>query len=350
MSPVVVREEPLRRFVVDVCRAMGAPVEVASEVASHLVRASLSGHDAHGVARLEAYAAEADAGTLVPGAVPRILQETAVTAVLDAGLGFGTYSTAVALAWCAGRARTAGMAAAAVRHSSDVGRVGDYGERAAEAGMLAVVTAGMAGPEAGDAMLFGGRDRFLGGNAWCFAAPGRDRSMVAAGPTTTVTEADVRLARARRERLPPDCMYDRYGRPSTDPDDFYAGGGLAPLGGKVAGRLGSGLAVASALFGGLAMTGDVAEAGGRVGGVFVQVVDPAAFGEAASYRDLVEGTLRAAAATRPGAGRGEVLLPGEPERRSRAERRRTGVRLPDATWSDLSALAERFGVAPPERG
>ena len=64
--------------------------------------------------------------------------------------------------------------------------------------------------------------------------------MVAAGATSTLGEADVRLARARGEQLPPDCVYDRYGRPSTDPDDLFAGGGLAPLGGAVAGRLGTG--------------------------------------------------------------------------------------------------------------
>jgi uncharacterized oxidoreductase len=349
MSPVVVREEPLRQFVEGVCGAMGAPAEVAAEVAAHLVRASLSGHDAHGVARLTEYAAEAAAGRLVAGAVPRMLRETAVTALFDAGRGFGPYSTAVALAWCVERARTNGLAAAAVRHSSDVGRIGDYGERAAEAGMLAVVTAGAAGAGAGDVMLFGGRDRFLGGNPWCLAAPGRDRWMVVAGATSAMSEADVRLARARGEPLPPDCVYDRYGRPSTDPDDLFAGGGLAPLGAAVAGRFGTGLGLASALFGSLAMIGGAVEAGDPVGGVFLQVVDPAAFGDAASYRDLVEGALRAAAGTRPGAGRGDVLLPGEPERRSRAERRRTGVLLPDATWTDLSGLAGRFAVTLPPR-
>jgi len=349
MSPVVVREEPLRRFVQDVCEAMGAPVEVAGEVAAHLVRASLSGHDALGAARLAEHVAEADAGTLVPGAVPRVLRETPVTAVFDAGHGFGVHSTAVALAWCVERARAAGLAAAAVRSSSDVGRVGDYGERAAEAGMLAIVTAGAAGPDAGGAMLFGGRDRFLAGNPWCFAAPGGERAMVAAGATSTVAEADVRLARAKGESLPPDCVYDRYGRPSTDPDDFFAGGGLVPLGGVTAGQRGCGLAFASALFGGLSMIGTGAPAG-HAGGVYVQVVDPAAFGDPAAYRGLVDGVLGAARSSRPGAGRSEVLPPGEPEGRSRAERRRNGIRLPDATWADLAAISERFGVTPPERG
>src|SRR5258708_11948370 len=124
MSPVVVRDEPLRQFAAGVCRAMGAAPDVADEVAAHLVRANLSGHDAHGVTRLPAYAAEADAGTLVPGARARVLSETPATALIDAGRGFGHHSTAVALAWCLERAPASGLAAAAGRHPSPVRRLG----------------------------------------------------------------------------------------------------------------------------------------------------------------------------------------------------------------------------------
>ena len=363
MSPVVVREEPLRRFVEATCLALGAPADAAAHVAEHVLRANLAGHDAHGVARLPEYVAEADAGVLVPSARPRFLRETAVTALLDAGRGLGPHSTAVALAWCVGRARANGLAAAAVRHSSHVGRVGDYAERAAEAGLLAIVTVGAAGPGVGDVMLFGGRERFLGANPWTFAVPGRDRAVVVDGPSSTVTEADVRLARAKGEALPPDCVYDRYGRPSTDPDDLFAGGALVPLGGAVAGHRGCGMGLASALFGGLAMIGDespsLAGAGaadqddrarGRLAGVFVQVIDPAAFGDPEGYRELVESSLRAARATRPAAGRSEVPLPGDQEARARAERRRSGIRVPDSTWADLAAVASRFDVALPEAG
>lgn len=347
MSPVVVQEEPLRRFADAACRALGAPAEAAAEVAGHLVRANLSGHDAHGVARLPEYVAEADAGVLVPDAPPRVLRETAVTALFDAGRGLGPHSTAVALAWCVAHARAAGLAAAAVRRSSEVGRVGDYCERAAEAGLLAIVTVGAAGPGAGDVMLFGGRDRFFAANPWSFGAPGRARSLVVDGPSSTVAAADVRLARAKREQLPADCVYDRYGRPSTDPDDLFTGGALVPLGGAVAGHRGCGLAFASALFGGLAMIGDEELAGGPIGGVFVEVVDPAAFGDPEAYRDLVESTLRAARATRPAAGRSEVPLPGDTEARAWTERQRSGIRLPDATWTDLAAVAARFGLPLP---
>jgi hydroxycarboxylate dehydrogenase B len=360
MSPIVVHEEPLRRFVDDVCQAMGTPADVAAEVALHLARANLSGHDPQGVVRLAEYVAEADAGTLVPGARARVLVETPVTALIDAGRGFGHHSTAFALAWCLERARASGLAAAAVRHSSHVGRLGEYGERAAQAGLLAIVTVGAAGPGVGDVMLFGGRERFFGANPWSFAAPGGARSMVFDGSTATVSEAEVRLASAKGEALPADCVYDRYGRPSTDPDDFFAGGALVPLGGATAGQRGLGLAFASALFGGLAMIGDDdlslvgarggTEPPGRVAGVFVLAVDPAAFGRPEAYADLVEGALAAAKSTRPATGRSEVLLPGEPESRARAERSRRGIRLPDATWADLSAVARRFGVSLPAQG
>jgi uncharacterized oxidoreductase len=346
MSPHVVHEEPLRRFIDDVCRSLGAPADAAADVAEHLYRSTLAGHDAQGVARLAEYVAEADAGTLVPSAPTRVLRETAVTAVFDAGHGFGPHSTAVALAWCVQRARASGLAAAAVRRSSHVGWIGEYAARAAGAGLLAIVTVGAAGPGAGDVMLFGGRERLLGANPWAFAVPGRERTLVAGGPTSTVSAGDVRLARAKREPLPPDCVYDRYGRPSTDPDDYFAGGGLVPLGGAVAGERGTGLGLAAALFGGLAMIGGD-EPG--VGGVFVEALDPAAFGDADAYRELVDGALGVARATRPAAGRSEVPLPGDAEARARAERGRTGIRIPDATWADLAALAERFGVELPMR-
>jgi uncharacterized oxidoreductase len=41
----------------------------------------------------------------------------------------------------------------------------------------------------------------------------------------------------------------------------------------------------------------------------------------------------------------EVLLPGEPEARSRAQRRRDGIPVPDRTWAALQATAQELGVS-----
>jgi LDH2 family malate/lactate/ureidoglycolate dehydrogenase len=181
------------------------------------------------------------------------------------------------------------------------------------------------------------------------------------GSTSTVAEGKVRFALAKGAALPPGCIIDRDGNPTTDPADFYAGGALVPLGGEVAGHKGYGLAMASALISGLAMIGDAeptligasvlldeADDRGRIAGVFLIVVDPAAFGDATQYHALVQETLDAAKRVPPALGTATVLLPGEPEVRSREQRGRDGIAVPAPTWAELRAVGERFDVPMPE--
>jgi LDH2 family malate/lactate/ureidoglycolate dehydrogenase len=68
-------------------------------------------------------------------------------------------------------------------------------------------------------------------------------------------------------------------------------------------------------------------------------VDPAAFfpGEVARYVAFVK-------AARPIAPDGEVLVPGEPEARSRAARLADGIPLPDDTWGAIVAAARSVGI------
>jgi LDH2 family malate/lactate/ureidoglycolate dehydrogenase len=351
---------PLEAFTVDIVQRMGADAEVAAEVARHLVRANLSGHDSHGVLRIAQYVADADRGDLVPAARPAVAQEGAVAAVIDAGLGFGHFSTAFAMEWAMARARRHGVAMAAVRRSTHIGRLGEYTERTAAVGLIGIVTVGAAGPGVGGVVPHGGRARFLGTNPWSISVPGHSRSLVFDAATSTVAEGKVRVYRAKRAELPPGCVMDAAGRPSRDPEALYAGGALQPVGGEVAGHKGYGLALASALLGGLGMAdprdanlGGVAAplhegATGRIAGVFVQVIDPAAFGDADRYRTRVDDVLAAAKRVAPAPGHGEVLVAGEPEARAREERGRQGIAIPEATWAELARAAGRFGVALPE--
>jgi hypothetical protein len=41
----------------------------------------------------------------------------------------------------------------------------------------------------------------------------------------------------------------------------------------------------------------------------------------------------------------QVLIPGDPERKTRAERGRTGVPLPDDTWAAIVSTAREVGVS-----
>jgi uncharacterized oxidoreductase len=47
---------------------------------------------------------------------------------------------------------------------------------------------------------------------------------------------------------------------------------------------------------------------------------------------------------RPATPGGEVLVPGEPEERSKAERLANGVPLPEDTWAAIIEAARKIGV------
>jgi uncharacterized oxidoreductase len=71
-----------------------------------------------------------------------------------------------------------------------------------------------------------------------------------------------------------------------------------------------------------------------------KVVDPANFfdGEIARYTDFIRHT-------KPVAGVEQVLIPGDPERRMRAERTKNGIPLPDDTWAAIVNTAREVGVS-----
>ena len=78
-------------------------------------------------------------------------------------------------------------------------------------------------------------------------------------------------------------------------------------------------------------------------GMLSLYMTPEAFGsqdamvqETRAYLDFFKGA-------RPVPG-GEVLLPGEPERRTRAKRLADGVPLPDPVWETLLAAGRPFGL------
>ena len=345
---VTVIPRSLQTFTSGVLEAAGTPSDIAAEVSHHLIGANLAGHDSHGVQRLAAYVDAAVQGGIKVDARPELVQEREACALFDAHHGFGHYSGKVAINWALEHAPRYGVASVAVGRSGHIGRLGEYTEWAVARGFLAIVTVGNAGPTARWTLPFGGRARFLGTNPWSLGAPAGSVPYVYDAATTTVAEGKVQLARARGAQLPPDCILDKEGLPSTNPNDLYDDGFMLPLGARVAGHKGYGLGLGSALFGALSQAAEPADASeeGSAGGVWMLVVDPSAFGDATAYRARTESSLAALKEVPPATGVDAVLVPGEPETRSRG-RRRAGIPIPGPTWEALAGLAERFDISAP---
>lgn len=352
----------LEGFVARVMKALGTDEDVAAEVTRHLVRANLSGHDSHGVQQIPNYASQAENGRLVPSARPSIARETAVAALIDAQRCFGHYSTAFALDWAMNRAREHGVATVAIRHSTHIGRVGEYSERAAEQGLIAIIALGAGGPNVGAMLLPGSIGRFFGTNPWSVGVPiAGYPPLIFDGATSMMAEGKVRVAHAKGIPVPPGCIVDAEGKMTTNPADFVDGGALLPLGGEAAGHKGYGLAFAAMALGGLGMIDDPSPTmigamlpggtpkEGVMAGVFLCVIDPACFGDADHYKQQMAEMVRQAKGMPLAPGVDEIVIPGEPEVRTRERRSAEGIAIPEPTWLDLEKVAQQLSVPLPRQ-
>ncbi len=355
------RPQELQWFISAVLSQMGSPDAVAGEVAGHLVRSSVSGHDSHGVNRLPQYVMQVEAGNLDPAAEPTVLRQTGSSVLIDGHGGFGHHSAAVALEHAMDRAAATGAGVATVRHATHIGRLGEYAERAAERGLVSMITTGAAGLDLGWMMPPGGTRRFVGANPWALGIPAGEVPVIFDGSMTNVAQGKIHVARSKGEEIPDEWLVDPEGRPTNAPADLYAGGALLPLGGSTAGHKGYSLGLMSALLGSMGMIGDphptpvganlqvtgekppVREGATHwLAGVFIFVADPAVFGDPGEYAAEVE-RLRAAARGAAGAPE-DPAFPGELEVRARQRNLDEGLTVPTRTVDELTAVGRRFSV------
>ncbi len=331
----------------DLLVAVGSPRPASALVADVLVRASLVGHDSHGVMRLPSYVDLVETGRVRPAAEPRVIAEHGCTAVLEGQGGWGPVVAKRAMDMAIARGQQTGMAAVAVRGCSHVGRVGEYVEMAARRDMIGLAFVNSYG--GGESVVpWGGRDRRLTPNPVAFAAPGGSAPLVLVDVTTSVLpEGKVRWAFQNGAPLPQGCIVDSEGRPATDPGRFYDDppGALLPLGGVV-GHKGTALAVAAELLAGI-LSGAGQSGGGsaEVGnGLLFMAMDIAAFVPLAQFVADVERLRRWVKSSRPAPGFSEVLFPGEPEEIAYRQRRREGIPVRSELWQWICAKAESLRV------
>ncbi len=329
-----------------VLTTIGTPPDLANIVAPSLVGANLAGHDSHGVIQLPVYAQMAQEGSVLPAARASIRPAGGMlaTLVVDGALGWGPPAAYMATDAIIDRAQRFGISSAVIQRCHHIGRVGQYIERITSAQMVGIV---MVNAQRGVAP-FGGARRMLGTNPIAIGAPRRDGQppVMFDGSTSMVAGNKIRVLQDKGLPVPAGWIIDRNGQPSTRPQDLFEGGALLPLGGG-SGHKGYGLSVMVEALAGL-LSGSSARAlsderpGGN--GVLMIALNPDAFTTRESYLDDIEklcAELKATPALNPG---DEVLLPGEPEARTRAERAANGIPLPDATWQAIVELAQALGV------
>lgn len=328
-------------------RAGGVADDEARLVATSLVGANLRGHDSHGVMRVPYYLKQVAAGECKPGAEFTILNETSSLVAAEGNWGFGQTQAQRLTRMLIEKARTAGIGLGTLVHSCHIGRLGEYCEMAAAAGLCSIVMVNTHGAARRVAPP-GGTSPRLGTNPLALGAPNGNAPLVLDFGTSATAEGKVRVKRIAGELCPDGWLLDSNGQPTNDPATLYANppGSIRPMGGDQAYK-GFGLALmielfAGALAGGLCIRETPPNQIGNC--VFIMLVNPAMLGgaehfarEAADLDKFVRGCPRVESCS-------EILLPGDPERRVLAERTANGIPIDDGNWNELVKEAGRLGV------
>lgn len=336
--------QPLQALVTEIFTVAGCEPTEAACISDHLVQANLTGHDSHGVIRTPIYVQWLKDGKVRANQQAKIVFETDAIAVIDGGMGFGQPIAQQAMEIGIAKAKKSGVAVVALRNTGHVGRVGHWAELIVNAGLISlhfVNTSGLG-------MLVapvGGINRRLSANPVAVGIP------VAGGEpiiydisTSSVAEGKLKVAFNKGVMVPEGCIIDSQGQPTRDPKVFYADppGAILPFGGYK----GYGLGIVTEILAG-ALTGSGCTVPGKTQleqGMLSILLDPATFqvgdelpAEARRFVDFVKSSEKVS----PDA---EILMPGDIERRNRAERTAKGIELDDKTWSQIEGVAAAVKV------
>jgi uncharacterized oxidoreductase len=342
----IVRAEDLEPLVTRIFVARGVPQADSEWIATLLVRANLRGHDSHGVIRVPQYVASMTRGEMNPTPHIQVISETPTTAMLDGDRGFGQVVARRGMALAIAKARQMGLSAVTLGRTNHVGRLGDYVEMAAIAGMIGLMWVNA--PLALSVAPWGGAARRLATNPHAVAVPGPSgAAMVLDFATSVVAEGKLRVKLNRKESAPAGWIIDAEGHPTTDPQKFYG----APRGALLAmgEHKGYGLAlVVEILAGILSGTGAARPESGPVhNGTLMLVIDPTRFLPLESFHAQVRALFEFVKSAPLAETSKGILVPGEPEERTEADRRANGIFIEEETWAQILAVeaSERASTA-----
>ena len=335
--------DELKAFAADVLAAAGCTRAGADSWADMLIWANLRGADSHGVLRLPRYLEYLAEGTVDPKGEVSIVKSDGALVVLDAARTPGSVGMNRGMDEAIAAAREHSVGWCAVRNTTHSGAIGYFALRAVEAGMVGIVM--------GASMPFmayhGARSNGVSTNPIAIGVPGGT-----AGPilfdmsTATVANGKVMAARARGEAIPVGWGLDAEGRDTTDPAQVAT---LLPLGGPKGAGLSLMIEILASVLIGNPVIAPALEnklTHHTMNAVCI-AVDIASANDPSAFRSMID-TLVADLKVLPKSdGVDEILMPGERGFRAMAERRKSGIPVPEGTRRQLVEIAGRLNVAVP---
>jgi LDH2 family malate/lactate/ureidoglycolate dehydrogenase len=328
--------------------AAGCDGDKPATIAAGLVEADLLGHTTHGLHLAAGYLRELESGAMTSRGEPDVVVDRGGAVTWDGRRLPGVWLTAKAVDLAADRAATHGIAAVVIRRCHHIGCLASFLERATARGLMVIIAS--SDPAAASVAPFGARNAVFSPDPVAVGIPtGGDAILVDTSASITTNGLSDRLYREGK-RFPGPWALDAAGRPTDDPAVLFTDprGTILPTGGTDHGHKGYSLALlVEALTQGLGGFGRADSPTGWGASVFIQAIDPSAFGGTAAFCRQTGWTAAACRASPPAPGVETVRLPGQRGLERKRWAMTEGIALYPGIMAALAPFAEKLGVTPP---
>jgi L-lactate dehydrogenase len=341
--------ETLIRFAGGLLARAGLAPDRAKDVAEILVEGDLLGHDTHGLALLSPYLKEIESGQMAVAGDPETVSDRPGAVCWDGRRLPGPWLVLRAMHLAAERARANGTCTVVIRRAHHIACLAAYLKRATDQGLVMLLMS--SDPATGSVAPFGGVRKLYTPNPIAAGFPTAGDPVLLDVSMSTTTNGMTGRLHAERRPLAHDWLLDAEGRATRDPAVLFAEppGTILPLGGTDSGHKGYALGLlVEALTSALAGFGRADGATGWGASVFLQMIDPAAFGGKEAFLRETGWLADAVHATPPVPGKDRVRLPGERGLRRREEQLRDGLTLYPGIMAALAPWGEKLGVEAPK--
>jgi LDH2 family malate/lactate/ureidoglycolate dehydrogenase len=326
----------------------GLDQEKARTVAEVLVEGDLLGHTTHGLALADPYLRAAVEGSMTGSGEPAVVSERGGALAWDGRRLPGPWLVVRAIEAALARVGEHGIAAVAISRSHHIACLAAYLERATSRGCMILLAS--SDPSEASVAPYGGLRAMFTPDPIAIGIPTPgDPILIDMSASITTNGMTARLKKEGR-RFPGRWAQTADGTPSDDPADVLTDppGTLLPTGGVDHGHKGYNLALTiEALSQGLSGYGRADGPDKWGASVWLQVMDPAAFGGRDAFLRQSSWMAEACRATPPAPGVERVRLPGEAGLARKRQALDGGVRLYSGIMEALEGWAGRLGVAPP---
>jgi L-lactate dehydrogenase len=332
----------------ELLQGAGLAPERANTVAEILVEADLLGHSTHGLQLLATYLRELEAGSMTTTGEPEILADGGAAITWNGRYLPGPWLVVKAIDLARERIKLYPVVTVAIQQSHHIACLAAYLKRVTDQGLLILLLS--SDPWGKAVAPYGGLQPLYTPNPVAAGIPTQGEPILLDISMSTTSMSLIGRLQQTGQRLPHPWLLDNQGQVSDNPAVLLSDppGSILPLGGTDLGYKGFALGLlVEALTSALAGHGRSEQPQRWGASVFLQVIDPAAFGGREYFLRETEWLAEACRTNPTKPDSLPVRLPGSRALQLRAEQLEQGVALYPTILPSLQPWSEKLGIPLP---